>query len=86
MEFSEVTEILRQGILVAIKIAAPVLIISMLVGIVISIFQAATQINEQTLSFVPKLIIIVMVLIVLGPWMGSVISDYLSRILNYIGT
>ena len=86
MELAAVTEILRSGVLVALKITAPVLIISMLVGIFISIFQAATQINEQTLSFVPKLIVIVVVLIVLGPWMGSMVMDYLSQILTLIGT
>ncbi len=85
MELAAVTEILRSGILVALKITAPVLIISMLVGVIISIFQAATQINEQTLSFVPKLIVIIVVLIILGPWMGSVIMDYFGQILTLIG-
>lgn len=85
MQLAAVTEILRSGILVALKITAPVLIISMLVGVIISIFQAATQINEQTLSFVPKLIVIIVVLIILGPWMGSVIMDYFGQILTLIG-
>lgn len=85
MDLASVTGILRSGVLVALKITAPVLILSMLVGIVISIFQAATQINEQTLSFVPKLIVIVVVLIVLGPWMGSMVMDYFTQIFTLIG-
>jgi flagellar biosynthetic protein FliQ len=76
MSTSEVMGVLQQALLVAIKVAAPVLIISILIGLVISIFQAATQIHEQTLTFVPKLIAIAVILLLLGPWMIETMKDF----------
>jgi len=60
----------------AIKIGAPILIVSLIIGLIIAVFQAATQINEQTLTFVPKLLITAILLIALGPWMMEVMSDF----------
>ncbi len=76
MTISQVMDVFQAAMLVAIKVAAPVLIISIVVGLVISIFQAATQIHEQTLTFVPKLLAIVIILIVLGPWMLETMMDF----------
>lgn len=76
MTISEVMDVFQQALLVALKIAAPILIISIVIGLVISIFQAATQINEQTLTFVPKLLAIAAVLIILGPWMLEIMVDF----------
>ncbi|TDT50598.1 flagellar biosynthesis protein FliQ [Fonticella tunisiensis] len=59
----------KEAIVTALTVAAPILIVSMVVGLIISIFQAATQIQEQTLTFVPKMIAIIVIMLVLGPWM-----------------
>lgn len=76
MSVSEVMDVFQSSLMVALKVAAPVLIISILVGLIISIFQAATQIHEQTLTFVPKLLAIAVILIVLGPWMMQTMIDF----------
>lgn len=76
MDVSMVSDILRDGVGVAIKLASPMLILSMLVGIVLAIFQAVTQIHEQTLSFVFKLIVVVAVLLIGGGWMLETLQDY----------
>ena len=69
-----------------LMISAPMLLTVLVVGLLISIFQAATQIHEQTLSFVPKLIAAVAVLAVAGPWMLTSIVEYLQRTLQAIPT
>lgn len=65
-------------------ISAPLLLVALIIGLVISIFQAATQINEQTLSFIPKLIGVLVALVVAGPWILTVMTDYLREVLNQI--
>ena len=72
----EVADILREGIGVALKIGGPLLILSMAVGILVAIFQAVTQIHEQSLSFILKLIVVVLVLLIGGGWMLEVLQDY----------
>ena len=70
--------------IVAIKLTAPVLLPSLAVGLLIAVFQAATQINESTLTFVPKLIVIGMVLLLAGPWMLQVFLDYCQGLIRDI--
>lgn len=65
-----------------VKLAGPVLIVSMIVGIVISIIQAATQIHEQTITFVPKLIVIGLMLLMMGDQMMTTLSDFTVNIFN----
>ena len=72
----EPVEILREGVGGALKIGAPMLLLSMVVGILVAIFQAVTQIHEQSLSFILKLIVIVAILLVGGGWMMEVLMDY----------
>ena len=74
----------QQGLYLLLMVAAPMLLTVLAVGLLISIFQAATQIHEQTLSFVPKLIAAVAVLVVAGPWMLTSIVEYLQRTLQAI--
>lgn len=74
----------QQGLWMLLLVAAPVLIVVLLVGLVVSVFQAATQINEATLSFVPKIVAAVMVLAVAGPWMMTTLVEYLQRVLQSI--
>lgn len=76
MTVSEIMGVFQSAMMVALKVAAPVLIISILIGLIISIFQAATQIHEQTLTFVPKLLAIAAILILLGPWMLETMMDF----------
>ncbi len=69
---------------VTLMIAAPVLIVVLVIGLLVSIFQAATQINEQTLSFIPKLVGVVASLVVAGPWMLSTMVDYMHGVFTSI--
>lgn len=82
MTISDVMGVLQQGVLIAVKTAAPILLVSMAIGLVISIFQAATQIHEQTLAFVPKLVAIVVILIVTGPWIMETMMDFMHYIFD----
>lgn len=82
MTTSEVMEVLKQAMLVAFQMAGPLLIVSIVVGLIVAIFQAATQIHEQTLTFVPKLIVIAIVLLVTGSWMLSVFTEFVQHIFS----
>lgn len=82
MTIAEVMEVLKQAMLVAFQMAGPLLIISIVVGLIVAIFQAATQIHEQTLTFVPKLIVIAIVLLVTGSWMLSVFTEFVQHIFS----
>lgn len=79
-----VMEIGRQAIEVALMLSAPLLLAALVVGLIISIFQAATQINEATLQFVPKLVAIFLVMILFGPWMLQYMVDYIQRLFGSI--
>ncbi|KAB2926509.1 MAG: flagellar biosynthesis protein FliQ [Dechloromonas sp.] len=79
-----VMEIGRQAIEVTLIIAAPTLIAALVVGLIISIFQAATQINESTLQFVPKLVAMFVVILLFGPWMLQYLIDYIQRLFGSI--
>lgn len=74
----------RQAIEMTLILSGPLLLIALVVGLIVSIFQAATQINEQTLSFIPKLIGSFIVLIVAGPWMLQMMVDYMRRLFESI--
>ena len=76
----------QQSLYVLLMISAPVLITVLAVGLLVSIFQAATQIHEATLSFVPKVLAVVAVLAVAGPWMLSSLVEFLQRSLQAIPT
>jgi flagellar biosynthesis protein FliQ len=84
MDASQVFTAGQQGLLMLLMVSAPVLIVVLVVGLVVSVFQAATQINEATLSFVPKIIAAVVVLAVAGPWMMTTLVEYLQRTLQAI--
>jgi flagellar biosynthetic protein FliQ len=74
----------QQGLYLLLMVSAPILIAVLLVGLVVSVFQAATQINEATLSFVPKIVAAVAVLAFAGPWMMTTLVEYLQRTLQSI--
>jgi flagellar biosynthetic protein FliQ len=79
-----VVEIGRHAVEVTLLISAPLFIAALVTGLIVSIFQAATQINESTLSFVPKLIAIFLTLILAGPWMLTLMTDYMRRLYESI--
>ena len=76
MDTTVVTQVLRDGIWVVIKIGGPMLVLSMVVGVLIAIFQAVTQIHEQTLTFIFKVTMIIIVLLVAGGWMMETLLEY----------
>ena len=71
----------QQGLYMLLLVSAPLLLTVLVVGLVVSIFQAATQINESTLSFVPKVVAAVAVLAIAGPWMLTMLVEYIQRTL-----
>jgi flagellar biosynthesis protein FliQ len=84
MDAQQVLAAGQNGLTMLLMVSAPVLLVVLLVGLVVSIFQAATQINEATLSFVPKIIAAVAVLGFAGPWMMTTLVEYLQRTLQAI--
>ena len=76
MNIAMVSDILREGVFLVIKLCAPMLLLSMLVGVLLAIFQAVTQIHEQTLSFIFKLTVVILVLLAAGGWMMQNLLDY----------
>ena len=76
MDAATVSDTLREGVMVALKLGGPLLILSMAVGILVAIFQAVTQIHEQSLSFILQLIVVVVVFLVGGSWMLSTLQEY----------
>lgn len=74
----------QQALELTIMVSAPPLLTALVIGLLVSIFQAATQINELTLSFIPKLLGAFVVLIISGPWMIGIMLDYITRLFNSI--
>lgn len=72
----------QNTLLIAVILAAPVLIVTLVVGSLVSLFQAATQVNEVTLTFVPKIIGVILIMIILGGWMGRQLLTYTINIYN----
>jgi flagellar biosynthesis protein FliQ len=84
MEFDIAIVFFRNGILQVLIIAAPVLLIAMGVGLIVSIFQATTSIQEQTLTFIPKIAAILISLFIFGPWMFSTLAQFTIRLFESI--
>ena len=84
MEASQVFTLGQEGLTVLLTVAAPLLLVVLLVGLLVSVFQAATQIHVATLSFVPKVLAAVAVMGVAGPWMVTTLVEYLRRVLMSI--
>lgn len=82
MNADAIINIAGQAIFTVLKTAAPLLLSALLVGLVVSILQATTQIQEQTLAFVPKIIAVLVALLIFGPWIMNTVVDFSSRILQ----
>jgi flagellar biosynthetic protein FliQ len=76
--------LVQQALQVTLLVSAPLLLAALVTGLVVSVFQAATQINEMTLSFIPKLIAVFAAVVLAGPWMVSVLVDFTRRLLTGI--
>ena len=83
---SEIMDIMRQMLLVCIQMAGPLLLASIAIGLIIAIFQAATQINEQTLTFVPKILVIALMLLLLGNWFNSLMTEFTTNIFQLMAS
>jgi flagellar biosynthetic protein FliQ len=79
-----VIELGRQAVETTLMISAPLFLAALVTGLTVSIFQAATQINEMTLTFVPKVVSIFLTLVLAGPWMITTITDFMRRLLSSI--
>ncbi|MBQ9647604.1 MAG: flagellar biosynthetic protein FliQ [Oscillospiraceae bacterium] len=80
MTVEQVIDVFRDGISVAIRLGAPILLLCMLVGVIVALLQAVTQIHEQSISFVLKLIVVVMLLSLGGGWMLESLQEYTYRL------
>jgi len=79
-----ISTIAQDTVLVAVKLIAPILLSSLAIGLLVAMFQAATQINEQTLTFIPKLAMVIIVLMIAGPWMLQAVIDYFQDLVRKI--
>ncbi|WAI18198.1 MAG: flagellar biosynthesis protein FliQ [Buchnera aphidicola (Acyrthosiphon caraganae)] len=79
-----VMQLFHNAMKVTLIIASPLLLAALISGLIVSVLQAATQINEQTLSFIPKIISVLGVIVILGPWMLGVMLDYMHNLFNNI--
>jgi flagellar biosynthetic protein FliQ len=84
MDATQVFTYGQEGLTILLMVAAPMLLTVLVVGLVVSVVQAATQLHEATLSFVPKLIAAVVVMAVAGPWMLTTLVEYIQRTLQAI--
>jgi flagellar biosynthetic protein FliQ len=84
MQVAEFYDIIRESLIVTLKVVAPVLLVGMVVGLIISLLQALTQIQEMTLSFVPKILAVFGALLVFGPFMASMLQGFTQEIFNKI--
>jgi flagellar biosynthetic protein FliQ len=84
MSVGDITTLLRQGILQVLLIAGPMLIPALVVGLIVAILQASTSIQEQTLTFVPKIIVILSMLALLGGWMFTTLGQYTINLFSQI--
>lgn len=86
MSQNEVIYMAKEALGAALLVGGPILGVSLLVGLLVSIFQAMTQIQEQTLSFIPKIIAIIALMLLLGPWMLTVLTSYTTNLFTQLAT
>ena len=86
MSESQVLDLARHAIVVALQLTLPILALTLVVGILVSLFQAVTQIQEQTLTFVPKILVFVGAIVILGPWMLNTIVSFTGNLFNSLPT
>lgn len=82
MDEAVLLEVGRDAVIVTLKVGAPLMVIALLIGLVISLFQALTQIQEVTLTFVPKIIVVFVAMLLLAPFMLQTLTDFTERIMQ----
>lgn len=85
MTLGEAVALIKQSLITVIMVGGPALIASLVVGILISLFQALTQIHEATLAFVPKILVVFLILIILGGWMLNILVDFSREVFTKVG-
>lgn len=86
MSAEQVIDIARMAIWTIIKVSAPMLLVSIVIGLIVSVFQTITSIQEQTLTFVPKFLAIMAIILICGSWMLNTLSDYVTELFNSFST
>ena len=86
MDTTQVMDLVRDAVGVAIRLAGPMLLLSMIIGVVVAIFQAVTQIHEQSIGFALKLIVVVTVLLLAGGWMLDTLKDFTYQVFQLIAS
>lgn len=86
MDTGMITDVMRDAVGVVIKLGGPMLVLSMLAGVLVAIFQAVTQIHEQTISFILKVVIVMSVLLFSGGWMLTTLQEYTREIFDLLAT
>ena len=84
MSLGAIVSLMRGGIMHVFMLASPVLISALIIGLIVAIFQATTSIQEQTLTFLPKLLVILLVLALIGGWMFTTLAEYTRTLFSYI--
>lgn len=77
-----ILDIMREAIMIMIKVASPMLLVALVVGLVVSIFQTATSIQEQTLAFIPKILAVFFSIIIFGSWMATLLTSFMSKVFS----
>ena len=86
MSAQQVIDIMRQALFLIIKCSAPLLLVSLIIGLIISIFQTITSIQEQTLTFVPKILAVFLTLMLVASWIGSNLTDFMNQLWSSFST
>ena len=86
MTQGEVLGVFQEALIVALKMAGPLLLVSIVIGLVVAIFQAATQIHEQTLTFVPKVLVIALLLLASGSWMITLLTEFVQKLFSIMAS
>ena len=86
MDTTQVMDLVRDAVGVAIRLAGPMLLLSMIIGVLVAIFQAVTQIHEQSIGFALKLIVVITVLLLAGGWMLDTLKDYTYQVFRLIAS
>ena len=81
-----VTQIMREALYLTLVVSGPPIIVSLVIGLIISLFQAVTQLQEQTITFVPKIVVVFIVIAILGPWMGKQMVQFTHALFSSFAT
>ena len=78
-----VLDLMREAIMIMLKVSAPTLLVALIIGLVVSIFQTATSIQEQTLAFIPKIVAVFMAIIIFGSWIMTTLVNFVTRLFTH---